>query len=156
MTEYPLADFEEQIRLCREHLAKSDDKDSLKPLFVRLLLVGACGAYEKTMRGAVEKRANESTDKEFVQYLGKAAQRHGLPFDSISIYRLMRPKGRHVLDRLISNNAMETYEKLVKQRHAVAHGEETDVRWEEMQHMHDVAKEVPLTFTHNFIEQCGP
>ena len=59
MTGDPLEDFEEQIQMCREHLAGSDDRDSLEPLFARLLLVSAYGAYERTIRDAVDPKSKE-------------------------------------------------------------------------------------------------
>ena len=46
----PLDCFEERLGACFRHLDTSVDRDALEPLLVRLLLVAACGAYEKTIR----------------------------------------------------------------------------------------------------------
>lgn len=147
MTEDPFSNFENQIRICREHLAKSDDKDSLKPLFAQLLLVSAYGAYEKAMRDAIEQMAEKSTDGEFVRYLGKATRRYGMPFGSISVGRFRVLESLYAeWDMQIQNEAKEKYERIVEQRHAVAHGRGTDIVWEEIQDMHGMAKEVPQMF----------
>lgn len=147
MTENLLDKIDEELRICREYLAKSGDEDSLKPLLVRLLLVGAYGAYEKAMRNAVGQRAENSSDKEFVRYLGEATRRHEAPFGGIRVDDL------RVLENdypewglLISSKAKAEYKKLAKHRHAVAHGGKTDIRWEEMQDMHNMAKMVPEKF----------
>ena len=140
-------DFDKEMRVCRERLAKSDNNDPLKYLFVRLLLVGAYGAYEKAMRDAVEQRAEKSGDREFVRYLGRATRRYNAPFDGISINRLRVLEGAYPKWNMqIQNEAMREYKKLTRHRHKVAHGEKTDMGWEEAQRMHDMAKTVPLTF----------
>ena len=146
MTGDPLEDFEEQIQMCREHLAGSDDRDSLEPLFARLLLVSAYGAYERTIRDAVDQRAKNASDKKFLQYLGKATQRYRMPFDSIPTYRLRKPKGPHILDIPISKKVEDAYEKISEARHIVAHGGNVDITLEWIQEMHDMAKRVPLAF----------
>lgn len=70
----PLDRFEECLRMCLWHLDKSVDRDTLEPLLVRLLLVAACGVYEKTIRGAVDLRMADSGDIEFVRYLVMARE----------------------------------------------------------------------------------
>lgn len=143
----PLECFEERLRVCLRHLGKSVDRDTLEPLLVRLLLVAVCGAYEKTIRDAVDMRVADSGDMEFVRYLGMVTERHDMLFGTVSTERFMDvlwrvPDTTHTLAKEVK----ETYRKLVQNRHSVAHGGETEITLEELQCMHEMAKGVPLAF----------
>ena len=156
MTENPLGNFDKEVRACRKLLAKGYGDDALMSLFVRMLLVGAYGAYEKAMRDAVEQRAEKSGDGEFVRYLGRATQRYGAPFDGILVYRLRVLEGAYSKWSMqIQNEAVRAYRKLAKHRHKVAHGEDTDMGWEEALRIHDMAKTVPLTFVDALCKMSG-
>ena len=97
----PLECFEERLRGCLRHLDKSSDRDTLEPILVRFLLVAACGAYEKTIRGAVDLRMANSGDMEFVRYLGMATEKHKMSFGTVSAKRLV-----DVLDGLPGTEGM--------------------------------------------------
>ena len=143
----PLNCFDELLSACLRHLDKSVDRDTLEPILVMHLLVAACGAYEKTIRGAVDLRIGNSGDAEFVRYLGRVTEKHGIPFGAVSVDRFRKVMGT-------SNNAgmglakevQEAYRRLFQNRHAVAHGGETDITLDELQCMHEMAKGVPLAF----------
>lgn len=146
MTGDPLDNFEKQMQTCVEYLAKSDAKDSLRPLLVRLLLVSAHGAYEKAIRDAVCRRAKKSSDGKFVRYLGEVTQRHNAPFDGLSIKSLMTAYGRPRLGLAIRKEVNDAYKRLSNSRHIVAHGGDVDMTLEDMQEMHNKAKKVPHAF----------
>lgn len=144
----PLDRFEECLEVCLWHLDKSVDRDTLEPILVRFLLVAACGAYEKTIRGAVDLRMANSGDMEFVQYLGMATERYNMPFGTVSTKRFM-----DVLDELsetagmsLAKEAKEMHRRLLQDRHSVAHGGGTEIALDELQCMHKMAKGVPLAF----------
>ena len=143
----PLDRFEYLLRACLRYLERSVDKDALEPILVRHLLVEACGAYEKTIRGAIDLRMVNSDDKEFVRYLGKAAERYDMPFGTVPTWRfteiLEMPDTAGIS---LAKEAKKTYHRLVQDRNSVAHGGETDIPLCELQHMHEMAKSVPLAF----------
>ena len=144
----PLERFEERLRVCRGHLDKSSDRDTLEPIPVRFLLVAACGAYEKTIRGAVDLRMVNSGDMEFVRYLGMATEKHKMPFGTVSAKRLVDvlggPPGTEGMP--LAAEAKKTYCRLLQDRHSVAHGGGTEITLDELQHMHEMARGVPLAF----------
>ena len=144
----PLDRFEEYLKVCLWHLDKSADRDTLEPVLVRFLLVAACGAYEKTIRGAVDQRMKNSGDVVFVRYLGRATDRYGMAFGTVSAGRFVR-----VLDELPGTAGMplakavkDAHDKLLQDRNSVAHGGETEITLNELQHMHRMARGVPLAF----------
>lgn len=144
----PLDRFEERLGVCLQHLDKSGDRDALEPLLVRLLLVEACGAYEKTIRGAVDLRMENSGDMEFVRYLGTATERYNMPFGTAPPRRFVS-----VLEGLpgtagmpLAKEAKEMHRRLLQGRHSVAHGGGTEITLDELQCMHKMAKGVLLAF----------
>lgn len=153
----PLECFEERLRVCFRHLDKSVDRDTLEPLLVRLLLVAACGAYEKTIRGAVDLRMADSGDMGFVQYLGSVTERHDMPFGVVSTERFRKALGRlpGTADMHLAGEITKMYCRLVQDRHSVAHGGETEITLEELQCMHGMAKGVPLAFAEALRRRFG-
>ena len=144
----PLDCFEERLRVCFRHLDTSVDRDTLEPLLVRLLLVAAYGAYEKTIRSVVDLRMANSNDAEFVRYLGKATERHGMPFGMVSTTMFMRVLGEMpgTVGMHLAREAKAAYHRLAQDRHSVAHGGGTEITLDELQCMHEMAKGVPLAF----------
>lgn len=144
----PLDCFEECMRVCLQHLDRSVDRDMLEPLFVKLLLVEAYGAYEKTIRGAVDLRMANSDDIEFVRYLGRATERHDMPFGTVSTkhFMVVLEGMSDTADMHLAKEVKKTYSRLVKNRHSVAHGRKTEITLDELQCMHEMAKGVPLAF----------
>lgn len=145
----PLDCFEERLGVCLRHLATSVDRDTLEPLLVRLLLVAACGAYEKAIRGAVDLRMANSDDAEFVRYLGRTTERYGMPFGTVSTKSFMRVLEEmfDTEDMSLAREAKETYRSLVQDRNSVAHGGETEITTlDELHCMYEMAKGVPLAF----------
>lgn len=67
-----IAAFEKYMEACRTHLEKSSHSKTLVYPLVRLLVIDACAAYEKTMRGAIYKMAERSCKPEFGRYVKKS------------------------------------------------------------------------------------
>lgn len=144
----PLDRFEKYLEVCLSHLGKSVDRDTLEPILVRFLLVAACGAYEKTIRGAVDQRMANSGDMGFVRYLGMATERHDISFGRVSTERFVNvlggPPGTAGMH--LAKEAKEMHRRLLQDRHSVAHGGGTEITLDELQCMHKMAKGVPLAF----------
>ena len=144
----PLDDFEKRQKMCLDHLEKSGDVETMSPIFVRLLLVDACGAYEKIIHRAVDQRAKNSKDGKFVKYLGSVTYGHDRTFGAISAWKFLQTLNKSDMGTgiLVEEKTWKIYEKLIQHRNAVAHGEETNISLDELLHMCDIAKNVPLAF----------
>ena len=149
----PLANFEERLQICQEMIKKCNQK-SLEQILVRLLLVEAYGAYEKTMRDAISRRAEDSSDDEFAQYLGRATRvfdkhknKFTRPFAIIRTYSFIRELKTYntTPNMSIPSDVKSAYDKLCQARNRVAHGGEIRITLEELLQMHKKAKRVPLT-----------
>ena len=149
----PLDDFERRLQICQEMIKKCNQK-SLESILVRLLLVEAYGAYEKTIRDAINRRAEDSSDDKFAQYLGRATRvfdkrknKFTRPFAIIRTYSFIRELKTYntTLNMSIPSDVNSAYNKLGQARNRVAHGGEIRITLEELLQMHKKAKHVPLT-----------
>ncbi len=149
----PLDNFEERLQICQEMIKKYDQK-SLEQIFVRFLLMDVYGAYEKTIRDAINRRAEDSSDGEFVQYLGRSTrvfdqheQKFVRPFSTIRTSSFL---GALKTDNTKPNMSIpgevkKAYAELRRARNNVAHGGETRITLDKLLQMHKKAKRAPQT-----------
>lgn len=153
MTDPPhIAEIEESMKWCSDHLDKRDDAKTLEPFFVRLFIIDAISSYEKTIYNAVVQRARHSCDPEFARYVERSMEMRGRPFGTtsrflISVYHDLY---KDEFENSLYKDKKDAYDKLAKLRNSIAHGGSTDIRLSKLMDMHNDAKVVPCLFASMF------
>ena len=142
-----IAAFEKYMEACRTHLEKSSHSKTLVYPLVRLLVIDACAAYEKTMRGAVYKMAERSCRPEFGRYVKKSFEMlYRSPGTSRTLLKTLSCMYEDEFENSVSKEKQDAYKKLILTRNEVAHGGRTDIGMGEVIRMHQHARVVPIAF----------
>lgn len=142
-----IAAFEACVKTCKTHLDKSANPETLEPLIVRLLIIDACAAYEKTIQNAVNKMAERLCEPESGRYVKTLFEKF---YRSSGTTRTLLATLNHMykdeFENSVSKGKTDAYRNLVAIRNKVAHGGHTDIGMDKVVEMHNRAKVVPCVF----------
>lgn len=142
-----IAAFETCVKTCKTHLDKSTNPKTLEPLIVRLLIIDACSAYEKTIHNAVNKMAERSCEPESGRYIKKLFKTfYRSSGTTWTLLKTLNHLYKDEFENSVSKGKTDAYRDIVSIRNKVAHGGHTDISIDKVVEMHNRAKVVPYVF----------